>query len=77
MHLTISKISFFLKDNSPASDEVKSNMQRAENMTDSGLPDCELESDSQVMLEIEGVLGVGRCRGAGEMGSCEGSCGRI
>lgn len=74
MHLTISNISFFLKDNSPASEEVKSNMQRAENMTDS---DCELESDSQLTLEIEGVLGGKGCRGAGEMGSCEGSRGRI
>ena len=75
MHLTTSKISFFLKDSSPASEEVKSNMQRAENMTDSGLPDCELESEA--MLEIEGALGVKGCRGAGEMGSCEGSRGRI
>ena len=44
-------------------------------MTDSGLPDCELESEA--MLEIEGALGVKGCRGAGEMGSCEGSRGRI
>ena len=73
MHLTISKISFFLKDNSPASEEVKSNMQRAENMTDSGMPDCELVSDSQ----IEGGLGEKGCRGAGEMGSCEERRGRI
>ena len=47
-------------------------MQRAENMTDSGLPDCELDSDSQ----IEGVFEGKRCRGAGEMGSCEGIRGR-
>lgn len=74
MHLKISKSSFFLKDNSAASEEVKSNMQRAENMTDSGLSDCELESDSQV---TEGVLEGERCRGAGEMGNCEGIRGRI
>ena len=74
VHLTISKISFFLKDNSPASEEVKSNKQRAENMG-SGFPDCELESE--VMLEIEGALGVKGCRGAGAMGSCEGIRGRI
>jgi hypothetical protein len=46
-------------------------------MTDSGLPDCELQSDSQVPLETEGVLEEKRCRGAGEMGSWEGIRGRI
>ena len=75
VHLTMSKISFFLKDNNSVSEEVKSNIQRAENMTDSGLPDCELVSDTQVELsEMDGVLGMKRCRGAGEMGSCSRGC---
>ena len=52
-------------------------MQRAENKTGSELPDCELESDSQVPLEMEGDLGVKGCRGAGEMGSSEECRGRI
>lgn len=46
-------------------------------MTDSELPECELHSDSQVPLEKEGGLEEKRCRGAGEMGSCEGIRGRI
>jgi hypothetical protein len=58
VHLMIFKISFFLKDNNPVSEEEKSNMHRTENMTDSGFPEYRLvSSDSLVTVsKKEGVL---------------------